>query len=858
MWKSGGRNLMFAAMMSIGGTPVAAAETGFVPELGRVEVSATEVAPGKSFQMTCYWRNAGSEAALTDMMVAVHLRDGDTGFFNPDGGSWWASYSADYKGPRTAGFPFQADYFPALPTTRWDPGMSVVEGPMTVTVPAEAPDATYDVLIAIYDRGGRITFSPANGALRSRIENYTSYKVGTLRVSRSAGELTPASWNLAPYPLGRVMNPQPKPVSDIKALRPADADPSWAGEIVTVGDKRLGIGLDKTRNYALAAVYAGGTTFESSGKFPALVVYNESGERLQLLPDDPRWKVSAKKVRRGLEVSYKMHGFDALVAYDISRDGIDVTVTPTKEEKYKALLLSGGGALVNVPADKTGAVSSSYVIVPTAGGSIVRFPSTTQQVTATAWQSLYYIASFFGIGYRDQGLIVRCPQYGATWSYGSAEVGGKFSLYGEFAEAFRPSAQHFDMPRPEHHISLQLVPVGDVNGDGECNWVDIGVAYRQKFVRLNRKKDTHLRDSVFGKIQVSAPYTGVRNYSDLIQQIRSINFAPQVWWLVGAHVPADREFCDPSYADSPDPTHNGLGGYDYFAFKRDAEKAGARIGLHELYQDVSHDSPDFDKVPLKLDLYGKPKRTWGGTSNGVSWQMYAKALNAMLEDGSLFRAIDRHFKNWGLRSGNTWHWDCLSAMCGQQDYSPAHPATNGTDFRDGIEMVRYIKGKGIHFTSEGLQEGMAEYVDMAWRSDPNPFKPAQFENSDSIPLTPVLFQGMTYYASGWYPAVALLYGGKSASEATTLDRDKLIASYFGLDVFWQKVADRTVKNMVKTEKGYRVEYTEGGTLTVDLANITPAASFILAIDGQRYTAENPPASPWGVSAKLVGGKYVLE
>ena len=46
-------------------------------------------------------------------------------------------------------------------------------------------------------------------------------------------------------------------------------------------------------------------------------------------------------------------------------------------------------------------------------------------------------------------------------------------------------------------------------------------------------------------------------------------------------------------------------------------------------------------------------------------------------------------------------------------------------------------------------------------------------------------------------------------------------------------------------------------LTVDLADFSAAMTFVLEIDGQTYTPDNPPASPWGVWAKRVNGKYEL-
>jgi hypothetical protein len=116
---------------------------------------------------------------------------------------------------------------------------------------------------------------------------------------------------------------------------------------------------------------------------------------------------------------------------------------------------------------------------------------------------------------------------------------------------------------------------------------------------------------------------------------------------------------------------------------------------------------------------------------------------------------------------------------------------------------------------------------------------------------------MTYYCFAYKPAYTLLYGGKPAYESTKGPQDRQISlkGYFTTDVFWRKIADRTVQNMLKTEKGWRVEYTKGGSLEVDLANMSDVMTFVLKIDGETFTPDNPPASPWGIRAKKVEGKY---
>ncbi len=807
----------------------------FIPELLRVNVSSTIVAPGNSIEMTYYWRNRGTQPAINSLVAALKFRDGDVGFFNADGGGWFGG---------AGGQPFQSDFCPTPPTTYWEAGMVVADQPMKVTVPGDVPDGNYDTLIWLQDRGGRVPFGPLNDGIKAVKDDGITYKLGSVTVSKNAAKAKPAVWNFSPE------------ASLASAVRPAPAAVRYPAADVVVGDANFSVTLDPKRNYALSSICVDGRTFESGGKFPAIAVYDKTGTRIELFPDDPRWKVTAQKHSDGYEVIYRYEGFNMKVTYTVLSDGITVAVRPIKEQTYKALLLSGGGSLITISTDKPNAGSSAFILTPSGGGALIELPPVAQKLIASPAQSWAYPASFFGFGYNGRGLIVRCPQYGGMWSYGTGDINKKFSLIGDVAVAYRPCARYFNMPLPEPVIELQLVPVRDTNKDGVFNWVDIGVKYRSQFIKRNANMDHLLRDSVFGKIDIAAGFKNTQNYRQLIEQIRTIDFAPQTIWLVGAHTPPEGNYVDPPYAQKPDPSHNGPNNYDYFAFKKDAEKVGARIGLHELFQDISVKTYDWNpNMPLKLAESGKhPRGTWGGPG----WQCYAKAIHVMLDDGSFQRSLDKHFKDWDVRPGDTWHWDCLTAMGGQQDYSPVHPATNGTDIRRCIEILKYIKSKGIHMTSEGLQEGMAEFCDFGWSAQINLSEPAGgFKKAATIPLTPVLFQGMTYYSLSWHPAYGLLYGGKGAYEATGLDREGAIQGYFASDVFWQKIADRTVQNMIRTPKGWRVEYTQGGTLEVDLANMTPAMTFVLTIDSEKLTPDNPPPSPWGVRAKKVGSKYRL-
>jgi len=833
----------------------------FVPELVGVDMSAGTVAPGHTVEMTYYCRNAGTQPSINYLTVAVKFipqgKD-DLGFFNPDGGAW-------FGGP-SSGMPFQSDLQPSLPTTQWQSGTLVTEGPARVTVPDGTPEGTYDILIWFYDRGGRVSFGPQNDAIKRPKNNCLRYKIGELHVSNTASEPVPVR---SRFIEGVDIEPQP-PKSEInntaekKDTRPAASLSPLCGKPLKIGTDKFAVILDQTRNYALSSVVVEGTVFETGSTFPAIAAYDQESVRTEFFPADPRWTVKAEQRADGIDVLYSMDGFAVKAAYTVLSDRLQISIEPVEERRYKILLVSGGGSFIHIPADKTNALKTGFILSPQGGGARIEFPEKAKMSYISLWQSWVFPASFLGVGCNGSGLILRCPQYGGAWSYGTGDIHGSFSLFIDCAVAFRPSSSFFNMPLAESKIEFQLVPVGDTNKDGTFNWVDMGVHYRNLFIRPNKNKDYKLRDSVLGKIGVDPlSFSGVQNYSQLIEQIKTIDFAPQTIWLVGAHTPAAGGYVDPPYTQNPDPSHNGPNSYDYFAFKKDAEKAGARIGIHELFQDVSERNDEWGaRVPLKLDEYGNPKGTWGGVlPDGKKWQVYAKALNVMIQDGSFFRSIDKHFEDWDVRPGDTWHWDCLTAMGGQQDYSPDHPATNGSDIRECIKVLKYIKSKGVYMTSEGLQEGMAEFCDMAWSAQINLSLPwGGFEKAQTIPLTPVLFQGMTYYCFAYKTAYSLLYGGKGAYEMTRLpDRESIVEGYFSSDVFWPKIADRTVNNMIKTEKGWKVEYTEGGTLDVDLADMSDRMTFVLNIDGETFTPNNPPASPWGVIAKRGSdGKYQLE
>lgn len=576
-------------------------------------------------------------------------------------------------------------------------------------------------------------------------------------------------------------------------------------DCVSITSENFTVKLAQNANYALFSITTSGITIYSGLQFPTFVVYDTKGLGQILEPDDPNWSCQTTFDTNTAEVIYNRSGLSVKVLYKITSDMINITITPLNETDYKIVSVRDGGSMACISFDLT-KENTAFLLTPTLGGELIKFPVELKEKASCQQQSWDYPATFFGIGYKNQGLLVRCPQFGTTWTYGTKLIQGQYALSAGLEAFFRPgAAADFTMPLVDPKIEIQILTVADTNSDGSFDWVDMGVAYSQRFIAMNQSLDEGLVDSVSGKIDISAPPSPVYDYATLLSQIQKITFAKQVWWLVGAHTVPENSYCEPVYSSSPDPNWRG----DYFEFKRSAAAANVRIGIHEMPQYINKTHPEWG-VPLRIDQNGNPVMT--------PWNSYCKAV----DDPSFYSFLDRHFADWQVNSGDTWHWDVLTAEAPTENYNPSHLATRGTDFRNRIAVLKYIKNKGIHITSEGLQEGTSEYCDMAWIAKvADDIFPGEFPNSEYVPLTPVLFLGKTYYSMGFKVSKSILYGGKRVWENTVLPPSQnALTEYQQYTVYYAQIANRTVWDMDRTSSGWIVQYKPSGTLSVNLLNDT--------------------------------------
>jgi hypothetical protein len=113
--------------------PAAPVDPDFKPELVAVELTSPAVRPGDRFAVTLKFRNGGTKPARRDYTVFLH-----------------------FESPRKQcgkNIVLHDDHPPAEPTSLWQPGETVIDGPRVLVAPVDRPDGEYFIHVGVYDQG---------------------------------------------------------------------------------------------------------------------------------------------------------------------------------------------------------------------------------------------------------------------------------------------------------------------------------------------------------------------------------------------------------------------------------------------------------------------------------------------------------------------------------------------------------------------------------------------------------------------------------------------------------------------------------------------------------------------------------
>lgn len=542
--------------------------------------------------------------------------------------------------------------------------------------------------------------------------------------------------------------------------------------------------LDEKRNFALREIWSGGQGYVSGGTFPLFKCIDVTGSVFTVSCTDSRWKVS----RKDFCVTYSCQGLEVSVNYRCAEDGsLLITSRVLREGIWRLLGVGDDGELIVLPQDKAADVSFAACAD---GGRLYSL--------SCAWRQMRFgsplQANFVAVLQPGHGLLLH-PEHHA-YSIGFGTRGLQRGIGCE--QYFRPvQTTLFSMPLCHEELTLEIVPLSDVNSDSEVNWVDAGILYRDRYIKQNGRIDPALREGPCGKLRWRSVAEMRRTLLQLRQEIKDV---PITIWALAPTGPSSDFMPSKTLAK------------EWRNLKTDMGRIGVRLSPHDNLDDMAPEIAAADPDHIR----------WNDKNRLMS--AFRECFRRALSDGAYVRgAIDSRLRTWSARAGDTWHIDVFSNSP-FENYCPINPSTFETDFCSRYDWLRYIHDtRGLHVTSEFLGEGYHEVCDYGWWSLAWNDCTA---DERRIPLLPVLFLGRTYYgtfnptAKTWvnhdvprgHPNVgeSLVWGVKVHTDLP----EEFAPLYEMQNRHWAKIADKTVHNITLRDGWWMVRYTDGSVLRV--------------------------------------------
>lgn len=632
-------------------------DPGFRPKLVRVDFTSRRVRPGDPVAITFTFRNDGVQPAKDNYWVFLHF---------------------EYPKPTCDDIRFSADHLPVVPTTMWEPGKEVVDGPRNVRVPAEAAEGSYRVHVGVYVRG------PGGGRLLDA-------GAGRLEVTKTAPPAeeirpTPLSANVLAERRARLAHRLRRPtVLETETFRFAIDGTLGAFELT---DKRAGV------------TWTSDPEEESLGN-----VELTDGRVIRNAPLTHMKAVHAGvglQLEAALTVAGRPTGLTLHVAVEPVTDPLGLRfrerVTGVSEWRVRSVRLLDHAFGVT-DADK------GYAVVPFRLGELL---PTDEGLPAQRSYLTYSGTAMALYGAVKQGAALL-----VSWPHPDTRL-----------DVFTTWPNHPLVPGSRMHtMSLTLLAPADeftVYPVGRGGYVELAKAYRKVARRrgwvktwAEKRRRFPSVDQMFGaadfkpfvfgrtvpgsrfnatgKDQTHVGYT----FSEAAQVAehlhRALGIDRALYVLAGwIHRGYDNQHPDIL------PACPECGGNEALADCAQRVKAcGFLFGLHDNYQDMYEDAPSWDVKYLNKTADGKPKRG-GNWAGGQAWQVCAVEQVKLAERPQNLPAVAGLFGPTVYFIDTVFAWPLVTCA------DPHHPMTRSDDLKWKSRLCDVAKK---HFGLFGSEEG---------------------------------------------------------------------------------------------------------------------------------------------------------
>jgi len=623
--------------------------------------------------------------------------------------------------------------------------------------------------------------------------------------------------------------------------------PDLSGAPATLSNGGTAVWLDASQGYALRGMRLAGRWLEPALRdpYPVFHFLDEAGKPKSLACSDAAWTTKGTAEGPGkFAVTYTTDGAAMRVLWTAEDDAVQCDVSVVAEGALKAAEVEAGRIFGAELAE------GDYGIPPTGWlASYTKEPIVVKG--APEKRTALFLAAKTGdrilfykplTASQQMELVVREAADGKRLAW----MGG--SLH------FRPAG--FKDPKTKlchSTLSWRAEAAGDVNRDGAVDWVDCGIAYRDRYVKPNEHKSPAMRDSYrFYHIHVG--------YDRLAELAEKIDFATGVWWIKGMM----KTNMSPASEAHPYVVERAPRGGDLAPYKERILATGATIGPYYGHDYIDLTGGDWPDELVKRDAAGGPHKYY--VFHGR--QLHYKDNVRGLATGSLKKHYEQILEACWMQKGDTLMLDTFTAYA-RPGFHPDYPATVQGEIDAKHELARWLKrDKGLVVAGEAIIDGTQDVVDYgAVTIDLLEVSASAPWNRGWVPIKEVIFHGSSYFGCATYSVKRgpkINYAAALASlvgfwQWSTFSSDKpdhiynmVARDYFFEDIFWSRVADQKIVGAQKNGTEFTYTFDNGSVLWVD----PEKQKYWLEEGGVRYDGFTPFNNK-GVMAILDQGDFDL-
>ena len=573
-----------------------------------------------------------------------------------------------------------------------------------------------------------------------------------------------------------------------------------------------------------AGVVLGGRPYLFGTDFPTFVVLDGTGRQSKLMGADPRVSRTARRDGPRVVVTYAFNGLEVDLHFAAVPPRVSVIADVRGEGVTR--IVSMGGIVLNGPLGKGNGgdklVDGSGWLV---SGSVPRATAKRWDGNADNVIGGATTAAFVALLQPDRVVMVKPLTFAHAlgWSATPGPAGTTGTV--EIGLHFRPTGAHLaTSPLVHSRLGFRLETAGDRNGDRIVDWVDAGIAYRERYVKdyAGPVARSRLRDG----FRVYYAVHGSPSYRQAFEKLGGLEFAGGIWWMKGMMEPASWDDWEAhKFAVRPNARLGELG-----PIKAAMARQGQTLGLYYGHDYIALDGGDWPDEFVKKDPDGRPYRY--STGRGPYLTKYYKDNVRSVASGALFRHYDAIAAACLLGPGDSVMLDTFSAFA-RPGYDPAGTATAEVETQAKRKIADYLaRGKGLIVAGEGMVEGLQDTVAYgAYAMLPaDAVRERWWIERDGVrrlPMLAVVFQGAGYYGAGWYElrrpdpnwAIGLVYGvgyWDWLPQGPEHAWRKIARFYFNQNLVWSEMADLKVRHVRQDGDVFEIDYDGGARLRADV------------------------------------------